>query len=149
MASNDFQAVIDQLSALKGDALIEAERKALRAVGSLIQGALIEKAPIQSSKPHGSLEPGALRADIKARVHVATDQSTTTGDVSRVTVGPGPKTAHVALWVENGHANARATKGAATTPAHPFTRPVRDAIEDKAVALYKDTMLAELAKGNK
>ncbi len=143
-----FEELKAQLDGLAGDVRIQAERKALRAVGDLFKDAIITLAPVQSETPHGDLAPGELKADIKARVHVASDQATTTGDTSRVTIGPSPKTAYVANWVENGHAGRRsATREgpARNVPAYAFVRPAFDANEAKAIDLYTETMTAEIA----
>ena len=146
---DDFQALKAKLDGLSGEIRIKAERKSLRAVGDLFQTAIIELAPEQSETSHGDLPPGALKASIKARVHVSTDEGVTTGDVSKVTIGPGRSTEYVANWVENGHAGRRsATREgpARNVPAHPFVRPAFDANEDKAVDLYAETMAAEIEK---
>ncbi len=146
---DDFQALKAKLDGLSGETRVKAERKSLRAVGDLFKTSIIELAPEQSATPHGDLAPGALKADIKVRVHVATEDSTTMGDTSRVTIGPGRSTEYVANWVENGHAGRRsATREgpARNVPAHPFVRPAFDANEDKAVDLYAETMAAENEK---
>ena len=143
-----FEELKAQLDGLTGEVRVKAERKALRAVGDLFKDAIVELAPVQSETPHGDLAPGELKADINARVHVASDQGVTTGDTSKVTIGPSPKTAYVANWVENGHAGRRsATREgpARNVPAHPFVRPAFDANEAKAIDLYADTMTTEIS----
>lgn len=146
---DDFQALKAKLDGLNGEVRIKAERKSLRAVGDLFQAAIIEGAPEQSETAHGDLAPGALKADIKSRVHVATDEGVTTGDISRVTIGPGRSTEYVANWVENGHAGRRSKTRegpARNVPAHPFVRPAFDTNETKAIDLYTETMVAEIEK---
>ena len=146
----DLAELQARLHSLASDARIAAERKALRAVGTLVQTAIVERAPQQSSTPHGELAPGELKADIKARVHIATDENAAT-DVSRVTIGPTSKTAYVANFVENGHANRPRNKPSSrarkeNTPAHPFIRPAQDATQQKAIDLYAEIMAAEIQK---
>jgi HK97 gp10 family phage protein len=144
---NEFSDLIAKLDSLKGDALKKAERKALTEVGQIVKTAIVERTPIQSGVAEGILKPGELAANIKSTVHVATDLSTTRADVSRVTIGPGTAvTRSVANWVEHGHANARATKGNKTTPAHPFVRPALDATQQQAIDAYAATMTAEVTK---
>ncbi|AEU36180.1 HK97-gp10 family putative phage morphogenesis protein [Granulicella mallensis] len=144
---NEFSDLIAKLDALKGDALKKAERKALTEVGQIVKTAIVERTPVQSGVAEGLLKPGELAANIKAAVHIASDKSTTTGDVSSVTIGPGTAvTRSVANWVENGHANARATKGKKTTDPHPFIRPAQDATQQQAIDAYAATMTAEVTK---
>jgi HK97 gp10 family phage protein len=144
---NDFASLLAKMDAVKGAALKKAQRKALRAVGDIVKTAIVERAPERvSDTPSGTaLAPGALKADIRVRVHIATDEKTAT-DTSRVTIGPGKATAHVARWVENGHANPKADKGRKNTPAHPFIRPAADAVQQKTIDEYESIMTTEIQK---
>ncbi len=96
----DFAALIARFDRANGDGLKQAQRKALSAVGQIVKTAIVAAAPVRvDDTPSGTaLQPGALKADIKARVHIATDAKAAT-DSSRVTIGPGKATAHVANWV--------------------------------------------------
>lgn len=143
----DFADLIAKLDAVNGEALKQAQRKALKRVGEIVKTAIVERAPERTEATPGSnaLPPGALKADIRATVHISRDEKAAT-DTSRVTIGPGKKTAHVARWVENGHANPRARKGKKNTPAHPFVRPAADASERQALEEYEAIMTAEITK---
>lgn len=148
--TDGFDLLQAKLTALTGDALARAERKALRAVGKLVKDAIVERAPEQvGDTPGGDLAPGALKADIRAVVHIASDVKAAT-DVSRVTIGPGKDTAHIARFVEDGHANARYggtnRHTSPNTPAHPFVRPAADATREAAVDLYASVMTEEVQK---
>ena len=147
---NEFSALIAKLDAVKGDALKQAERKALTEVGQIVKTAIVERTRVQSGVPEGILKPGELAASIKATVHIASDEATTKGDVSRVTIGPNSQaTRSVANWIENGHVNARATTGEKNTPPYPFIRPAQDATQQQAVDAYAATMTAEVTKALK
>ena len=142
-----FADLIAKLDAVKGDELKKAHRKALKRVGKIIQDAIVSVAPVQAGVPEGLLEPGQLRESITTRVHIATDESTITGDNDRVTIGPNTKvTKAVANWVENGHANARAKTSSKRTKPHPFVRPSFDAVEQTAIDAYAETMTIEVKK---
>jgi HK97 gp10 family phage protein len=144
----DFAALIAKFDKINGEGLKQAERKALKVVGKLVQDAIVAKAPVRTDgTPAGNaLKPGALKADIKARVHISSDAKAAQGDTSYVSIGPGKATSHVARWVENGHANPKAVKGAKTTPAHPFVRPAADATKQASIDTYEAIMTAEIAK---
>lgn len=144
----DFQNLLNKLNNLKGEGRQKAERKALKAVGSLIQEAIVARAPVQSGTPHGDLAPGELKADIKVRVHISKDEDAGL-DSSSVSIGPGSKTSHIARFVENGHANPKATKGKKNTPAHPFIRVALDATREKAIDLYESVITEEINKAMK
>lgn len=139
-----FNDLLEKMDRLKGDALKQANRKALRQVGTLYQQAIQERAPVRSEGHAGNaLPPGALKDDVRVYVHIADDAKADT-DTSRVTIGPGKKTAHVAKWIEEGHENPKAQKGLKRTPAHPYIRPAADATEQKAIETYQAVMTAEL-----
>jgi HK97 gp10 family phage protein len=145
----DFATIIAKLDAANGEGLKRAQRKALKAVGQIVQEAIVAAAPVRvDDTPSGTaLKPGALKDDIKARVHIATDEKVAT-DNSRVTIGPGKATAYVANWIENGHANpkAKSAKAKKNTPAYPFVRKAADSVQQKAQAEYEAVMKAEIAK---
>lgn len=143
-----FSALIAKLDAVKGDALKKAQRKALKRVGEIVKAAIVPVTPVQAGVPEGLLAPGQLKASITARVHVATDERTTTGDGDRVSIGPNTKlTRDVANFVENGHAGPK-TSSKRTKP-HPFIRPAFDSVEQAAVDAYAETMQAEITKALK
>ena len=143
----DFANLIAKFDRINGEGLKAAQRKALKAVGKTVQETIIAKAPVRTDgTPAGNaLKPGELKADIKARVHIATDAKAAT-DTSYVTIGPGKKTAHVARFVENGHVNTKAVRGAKNTPAHPFIRPAADATRQTVLDEYEAIMTAEISK---
>ena len=156
-----FAELLSKLESLKGDGKAKAERKALRAVGALVQAAIVEAAPVRVQTPSGTaLAPGALKADIRVRVHIAADANAAS-DISRVTIGPGKDTAHVAQWVETGHESVHGGysrddgNGGRRGPgkvdgkrvdAHPFIRPAADAVEQKAIDTYTTVMTDEIKK---
>ena len=144
---SDFATLIAKFDRINGEGLKTAQRKALKAVGKIVQEAIVAKAPVRTDgTPAGTaLKPGELKADIKARVHISTDVKAAT-DTSCVIIGPGKKTAHVARWVENGHINTKAVKGAKNTPSHPFIRPAYDATKQTVLDEYEAIMTAEIAK---
>ena len=133
------------MNALSGDALHQAERKALTEVGLLVQETIVTLTPVQSGVAEGILAPGQLAASIKARVHIAQDKQVISGDTSRVTIGPNTEvTRSVANWVESGHINARATKGEKRTEPNPFIRTAQDETEEAAVSTYQSIMTAAI-----
>jgi HK97 gp10 family phage protein len=144
---SDFLRLIAKFDAIKGDELKKAQRKALKAVGKIVQDAIVARAPVRvDDTPSGNaLAPGALKADIQVHVHIASDAKAAT-DISSVTIEPGKATAHVALWVERGHANPKAKKGLTTTPAYPFIRPAQDSVEQAAVTEYETIVTAEIER---
>lgn len=150
MPTNEFQALRAKLDAARGQALKQAERKALKAVGSLVQGEIKRRAPFQAGEQSGGiLKPGELAADVQVHVSVASDQATAQGNTSRVSIGPGEKTRAVANWVENGHAGRGSAKRegpARFVPAHPYTRPAFDAVQEEATELYESVMTEEMTK---
>lgn len=139
---NDLQDVIRQLEELKTGTLAKAQRKALRAVGELVQAALVEASPVSvEPNPGGLLQPGELKASWVARVHIATDESRLNSDISNVVIKPKGAAEPVAGWVEYGHKS-----GSKHTPAHPFIRPVYDAIQSQAEELYGSVMAEVMTK---
>lgn len=147
MTLDELKAKIDNVS---HQALRDAERKALRAVGKLMLDAVMENAPTKHVRG-GDLAPGELKAGFRSRVHIATDAEETSDQTSSVTIAPLKKIEYVARFVENGHINAPHKKGGkqpepANTPAHPFVRPAFDANEQKAIDIYTETMTEEVKK---
>jgi len=143
--ADEFQDLINKMNALSGEALHQAERKALTEVGLLVQEAIVTLTPIQSGVPEGLLAPGQLAASIKARVHIAQEAKVVSGDVSRVTIGPTTQVCKdVAGWVENGHINARATTGEKRTEPNPFIRTAQDETEEAAISTYESIMTAAI-----
>ncbi len=130
-------------------------RKAVREGAKVIAGAMAEAAPILDKKTAKSnaLEPGSLKADIRAR------NTSANGETAAI-AGPTKKTAYVARFVEYGHRNVRGgyskavgdgtTRGPgrqlqgdnAETPEHPFLRPAFEQSVDAAIAA-RDQVLAE------
>ena len=147
--ADGFEALLRRMNSLTHDQLQKANREALKQAGLVIKEAIVDRAPVLRDDERGgtSLEPGALKGDIKVGVHVAQEAT----DTNRVRVGPGRRTRHVAEWVENGHANAKGRgakqrKLGTNTPAHPFVRPAADAVESLARAVYGNVMSEEIAK---
>jgi HK97 gp10 family phage protein len=137
---DDLQALKNKLDALDGELLQAAERKALKAVGDLIQEAIVAKAPERTDDETGGLlAPGELKASIKSHVHVAADAGTLSGKTSNVVIAPSGPAYPVARWVEYGHANRPGSKRP-NTPAHPFIRNAFDEVQQAAVDLYAETM---------
>jgi HK97 gp10 family phage protein len=150
-----FEKLIAQLHSLQGEELRKIERTALQAVSNVITPALIEAAPIQAGVPEGILAPGELKASIKPRVHVATDQQRTQREHgSYLVIKPvdkdlkgykavqGPYS--VAVWLEYGHAGPKSSSP--RTKPHPFVRPTVDAVQAKAVETYATTMTEEIKR---
>ena len=135
-----------KLDAANGQALRDAERKALTAMGKLVQGAISEKAPERTKYDGGDLKPGELKAGFKVSVHIASDSATiNSSDNSRVTIAPKADIAHVARFVEDGHANPPGSK-TENTPGHPYVRPAFEETQEQAVEIYVSTLTEALQK---
>jgi len=149
--------LVSRMKALPKVVQGESSRKAVRAGAKVIQAAMIENTPVQAvrSASSNSLEPGALRDDIRTR-------TTLRDGVAEATVGPGKKTAHVAGWVEYGHrmvsggtskvlANGKTRgKGKVSTvdvPPHPFLRPAFEESASAAGDVMQVVLLEEIEKG--
>jgi HK97 gp10 family phage protein len=146
----EYAALIAKLDGLKTEARRLALRRALRAAGSVLLTAVLERVPVQAgSKPRGNLAIGELKADIGMSVSIVGDNDIGVKH-DRVTVGPGPNTRDVARWVEYGHPNRRGRKGAQTvhgaTNPHPFLRPAWDASKEQAAAAFEATLTDQIAK---
>jgi HK97 gp10 family phage protein len=132
--------------------------KAVRAGGRVIQEAMIERTPenVERNAGSDSLEPGAVKADIKVRFPADENALEATA-----TIGPGGKTSHVARWVEYGHrmvsggqsklgpdGKLRGPGKAAEVdvPADPFLRPAFEASEAPAMDAIAETLATELPK---
>jgi HK97 gp10 family phage protein len=136
-----FKELGIKLTALVGDAGLNAERDGLRAGGEVIQAAIRSRAPVRPDLPSGTaLPPGALSHDIE--LHVGKED----GKWSAI-VRPGTETAYAAEFVEYGHrmvtggyskvlrsgpgweltrGRGRLVKtsgGSTSVPAQPFIRP--------------------------
>lgn len=127
-------------------------RKALRAGGELMKGAIAANAPVRPDLPSGTALPlGALQSDIT--VTVSKDKNAP--DSFSAWVEPGRATYHVSVFVEWGH---RLIKGGrymswgkrgkgkeiGDVPAHPYIRPAFDANEDLAFQALANTIATEL-----
>lgn len=146
----DLKALIAKLDALNGKKLKNIQAKALRQVGVIVKDAIIARTPVRVDAPSGNALPvGALKADIKALVHIAKDENA--GDPSTVTIGPSKKTAYVARWIEYGHEIPRAHKPNArkNVPPRPFIRPAFDSVKSQAIETYETIMREEIAKAMK
>jgi len=129
-------------------------KRAVRAGGNVIKAAMVERTPINAEKNAGSnsLEPGAIKADIKVRFPAQENAQETTA-----IIGPGTKTGYAARWVEYGHRMVSGGqskvgpdgrtrgpgKAGVDVPAHPFLRPAYEA----SLHAAQDAMAAEAAKG--
>jgi HK97 gp10 family phage protein len=133
-------------------------QKAVRAGGKVIQEAMIERTPenIERNAGSDSLEPGAVKADIKVRFPGQENVLEATA-----TIGPGGKTSHVARWVEYGHrmvsggqsklgpdGKLRGPGKAAEkdVPAYPFLRPAFEVSQAPAMDAIAETLGIELKK---
>lgn len=133
-------------------------RKAVAAGAHVIEDAMIERTPVNVERNAGSnsLEPGAVKADIKVRFPPRENDLETTA-----TIGPGSKTDHVARWVEYGHrmvsggqskvgpdgrTRGPGTAAAEDVPAYPFLRPAFEASEATAMDAVAATLGTELQK---
>lgn len=133
-------------------------KKAVRAAGIVVRDAMIERTPVNIEKNAGSnsLEPGAVKADIKVRFPAQEQVLETTA-----LIGPGAKTAHVARWVEYGHRDVHGGQskvgadgkvrghGVANiedVPAHPFLRPAYEASIDAGHEAEAEVLQQELQK---
>jgi HK97 gp10 family phage protein len=140
-----FAALRAKLDTLKHDALVKAERKALRQVGTLIQEAIVEVCPVNAGEPEGLLKEGELKESWRSTVRIASDQGIASGQSDTVTVQPNTKVCRdVALWVERGHAGPK--PNSKRTKPHAFIRPTQDAIEQKAIDTYTEVMTSEIEK---
>jgi hypothetical protein len=151
--ANEFQGVIDQLNQLDGDQMRQIQRKALRKVGEIVQTAVVAHAPEKAEGDGGLLAPGELKASIKARVHIASDEGIASGDSSRVAIGPvGNDAQLVANWVENGHVARRGKKKEGPprfVPAYPFVRPAFDETQQAAIDAYTESVTADVQEAMK
>ncbi len=155
-----FDEMLAVLDGLAGPTRRKLERKALQAVGSVVLPVLVAATPLEAGSFIGpraqkglgpdvnntgpgstSLKPGDLKAAARSRVHQDADD----GKGAEIVFDFGNLN-HVARFVDDGHANPRATKGLANTPAHPFVRQTEDATADEAHAVYVDTMTALIEK---
>lgn len=133
--------------------LKDIERHALKSAVQVVKTRLIQATPERVSAKQGgdSLEPGALKAAIRAGVHVgdgsSEDPSTTIVDFGRLS--------HIADFVDRGHQppHSRAFKRAGiavdeekNTPAHPFVRNVEDTTREAAANAYAETIESEIGK---
>jgi HK97 gp10 family phage protein len=133
-------------------------KKAVRAGGRVIQRAMIERTPVQAFKNLGSdsLEPGAVRADIKVRFPASENQFEAVA-----LIGPGGKTSRAARWVEYGHrmvsggqshvlANGKVSGPGKVAeqdvPADPFLRPAFEQSVAEAQQAEADVLRSELQK---
>lgn len=143
--ADDFQALKEKLDTLKRDALVAAERKALREVGTLILDAIVEVCPVHAGEPEGLLKAGELKASFRASVRIASDQAAASGKQDTVVVQPNTQVCRdVAGWIEHGHAGPN--ESSKRTKPHPFIRPAQDAIEQKAIDTYASVMKTEIQK---
>lgn len=135
-----FQQLQARLRELHGPALKKTQRKALKRVGEMFHDAIVERTPVksQTGSRGGELADGELKASIKARVSVASDEATLAGRPDRVVIGPtGHDVKLIAHDVEYGHGNA-AAKG--------FIRAAFDTTRDAAIAAYTESVEADLKK---
>lgn len=134
-----------KLQELGGEAAQRVVRDALRAGGQVFRDAVEEAAPERPDLPSGTALPvGALAADIKLRL--GRDEQ----GLPAAIVSPGPKTRHVAGFVEYGHRlvrGGRNRKGrggpgkvVGQVPAHPFIRPAFEASGAEAVETFAATV---------
>lgn len=150
--------MVAQMNGLREQVSGPIAKKAVRAAGNVIKVAMVERTPENIEKNAGSdsLEPGAVKADIKVRFPANEQVLETTA-----LIGPGAKTAHVARWVEYGHrmvhggqskvgADGRirgnGSVGAVDVPAYPFLRPAYESALDVAHEAEAEVLQEELQK---
>lgn len=149
--SNEYDDLLAKMNSVSsGEVRRNALRKSLRAMGKVVEAAIIEKAPMQSSTPHGDLKPGELKANIRTRAHVATDENAGL-DEDYVIIGPTRTVEYVARFLEEGHATRPRTKESKRprtdrVQPEPFVRPALDETEDKAIEVFGETMAEEIRK---
>lgn len=149
--ASDYDDLLAKMNSISsGEARGKALRKSLRAMGEVVEAAIIQKAPEQSDTPHGDLKPGELKANIRTRVHVAQDEDYGM-DSDYVVIGPTRKVEYVARFLEDGHATRPRTKVSKRprtdrVEPEPFVRPALDETEDKAIAVFGETMAEEVRK---
>ena len=151
MPSDDgFKELQQKLQALRGDAYVKAQRRALREVGGFIKAELVENTPVKAGTESGLLKEGELAESIRAYVSVPSDEKVLSGATAKVTVGPsGASCKLVAHDVEYGHKNIKRGKQSEKrpeTPPHPFIRTTADQTESAAIDLYRASMTDELQK---
>jgi hypothetical protein len=154
-----FKELQAKLHSLRTDTIGKAQRKALRQVGELVKTAMVENAPDKSvtGSRGGVLAAGELKACIKARVSVPSDEGVVQGKIAKVTIGPsGKEQKLIAHDVEYGHANVKDASagdhrsvGASRTAPNPFIRRTADETEVKARALYEESITADVEKAMK
>jgi HK97 gp10 family phage protein len=145
MPDDAFLTLQAKLDSLKRDAVVSAERKALRQVGTVIRDAIVEVCPVQAGEPEGLLKANELKESFRSYVRIASDAGITAGKEDIVTVQPSTQVCRdVALWVERGHAGP--TSDSKRTKPHPFIRPTQDSIEQKAIDTYASVMNEEIQK---
>lgn len=125
-----------------------AIRNALKAGGRVLLAAERRRAPVLKEKvgPHSTaLDPGTLKNGLRMA-------SREWEGKPQVVVGPNQKTAHVAAWVELGHANikgkgAGASIGEEDTPAHAWLRPAYESsisgVKEAIVESMREQMKGE------
>lgn len=137
-------------------------KEMVRAGANVFKREMIDRAPVLDEKNSGSnsLEPGALKDDIRVRFPASEQLLDTTA-----AVGPGKKTAYVANFVEYGHrmvSGGQSKVGAdgkvrgngkvsdVDVPAYPFVRPAFEAGQgeaEHAMVEKFDSMNLETADG--
>ena len=133
---------------LAGPVADRISRQALRAGAQVVLEALQDLAPERPDLPSGTALPvGALREDLHARVSRQDDGTY----VARI--GSGPKTRHVARFVEYGHEQAGSEKHliggnleGKFVPAHPWIRPAAELSQEEATATAGLVVEEEIAK---
>lgn len=158
MSFTGVPALVRRMEDIRARMVKEQATKAVRAGAQIIAKAMVQSAPVLDVKTSGSnsLEPGELKADIKARVF------TEDGEVFAL-AGPGEGTAYAARFVEYGHrmvvggpktmrSDGKMRRSRASMiygkdiPAHPFLRPAYEASVQEAIET-RDAILAEGLKG--
>lgn len=116
-------------------------RRALRAGGDVMKGAIAANAPVRPALPSGTaLPPGTLQSDITVTVTRESPESFSAW------IEPGKYSRHVASWVEWGHRLVKGKKGKVVgdVVAHPYIRPAFDANEELAAAAMAESITADV-----
>jgi HK97 gp10 family phage protein len=137
-----------RLEALPNIILNKCIARSLHAAGSVMSLEMQERCPVMENEEDtgsNALAPGALQADIKARVSVQTNNG-----YAVCTIGPSKKTAYVAGFIEYGHEiyrgkkKSRSRKNLGSVPKKPFLRPAYDAKIDQVGQVYRDSLTEQL-----
>jgi HK97 gp10 family phage protein len=157
-----MKGLTDKMEIVRRIMTDNAARKAVRAGGSVIRDAMVERAPVQLEKSLGSdsLEPGELRDGLRVRL-------TRDGNENVALIGPAGgagRVSHAAHLVEYGHRMVTGGKskldvdgtfrGGGTVhekdvPAYPFLRPAFEESQSAAMEAVQASLAKDLKEAVK